>query len=74
MTAAALRLIDLVWHREPNGDWRAVSDESGAEYLIEKRAGARALLFDDGVHVGTYRTIGLAKAAAFDRDYVLGAA
>lgn len=64
----------LIWKREPNVGWRAVSDESGAEYIIEKHARVGTLLFEDNRHVGTYRTIGLAKAAAFDRDHVLGAA
>lgn len=66
--------MPLKWNREPTGEWRAVSDESGAEYTIEKHAGVGTLLFEDARHVGTYRTIGLAKSAAFDRDHVLGAA
>lgn len=64
---------DLVWKKEP-GFWRALSDESGAEYVVEHYRSTGALLFEDSRHIGSFRTIAMAKAAAADRDNVLGAA
>lgn len=57
----------LTWMREGSTGYRALSSNTGAEFLIEMASdGLR--LFEDDKHVGTYDSPANAMVAAFNRD------